>query len=346
MASTLTGPLGPGAWTTGPVADMFSSYVAASALSAAHELGLLDQLAADGSAALRGSPGDGLDANVVQHIYRALSWAQIVVIEDGGSVKPGPQFDAAYAARGYFYWLVRGCGQLFAVTPELAWEQRRQGNFYERDMRAVAVGSRLIGDAEVERMFDKMIATRPVRKVVDLGCGSAHRLIRIAHDHPGIRGIGIDISGDAVRLASEAVAEAGIGHQISIRHADARRLEPAPEYSDTDTLTCVFMGHDFWPFTDCVRTLRGLQLAFPRAQRLLLCDVARTTEPPRPDATAIFTLGFESVHALMGVYVPTLAEWHEAFRASGWNCEGVYPTEAPPNGFLFELTPAGPAETP
>jgi phenylpyruvate C(3)-methyltransferase len=335
--SPLASALDPADWTRGPIADIFSSYIAAAALSAAHELGLLETLAAHGDALIGGDDIEGLDAAVVRQLYTVLSWAKIVEISGDDAVVPGPLFDEAYAARGYFYWLVRGCGQVFTDAPSLAHRQRRTGNFFERDMRAVAIGSWLIGDAEVEGLFDQIIAGLPVRKVADFGCGSASRLIRIAGNNDAVECVGIDISADAVRLATDNVAAAGLTGRIAIRHADVRQLEPIASHADIDTLTCVFMGHDFWPYGDCVRTLRRLHAAFPAASRLLLCDVVRAPETSR-DMT-IFTLGFESVHALMGVYIPTLAEWQQAFAASGWECEVVHPVTAPPNGVLFELAP-------
>ncbi|GGT49785.1 hypothetical protein GCM10010271_62550 [Streptomyces kurssanovii] len=105
-----------------------------------------------------------------------------------------------------------------------------------------------------------------------------------------------------------------------------------------DTVTCVFMGHDIWPYDSCVRTLRRLRTAFPAARRLFICDVVRTSELPSPYTTN-FTLGFKAVHALMGDYLPTLDQWHEAFRESGWDCLNVQPTTVPPNGYLLELSP-------
>lgn len=339
MPSASASALDPREWTTGPLAEMFSSYVAASALSAAHELGLLDQLAAEGTADMS---RDGLDDGVLRRIWATLSWAGIVGIEDD-RVLPGRHFSAAYAARGYFYWLIRGNGQMFAAAPQLARAQKRQGSFFERDMRAVALSSLLIGQTEVEPLFDKLIADQPVAMVADLGCGSAHRLIRMASDRPDLRGIGLDISAEAVQVAGEAVAAAGLGQQISIRHADVRELDPDPDYAAVDTILCVFLGHDFWPLADCVRTLRSLRTVFPAARRLLLCDVVRSSGPPGP-GTPIFALGFEFAHALMGVYLPDLAEWREAFTASGWRCQAIHPTTAPPNGYLFELAAGGRAE--
>lgn len=339
MSSLVTGTAAAATWVRGPVADLFSSSIAASALSAAHELGLLDRLATTGTAAYDGSDDDRLDARVVRALYAALGWAEVVVVTDDRTVSPGPRFDEAYAARGYFYWLVRGCGEVLTVAPALAWERNRTGEFYHRDMRAVALGSRLIGDTEVEALFDTVLAKRPPGRVVDLGCGSGQRLIRIAGNHPATECIGVDIAADAVRLATAAVSDVDLTGRVAIHHADARELDPVPAYSTVDTVTCVFMGHDFWPYESCVRTLRRLRSAFPAVERLLLCDVTRTSEPPGPQAT-IFTLGFELMHALMGVYLPTFAEWQRAFAAGGWSCVAVHPTVAPPNGYLFELAPA------
>jgi amino acid adenylation domain-containing protein len=333
----------PATWVNGPVADIFSSYMAAVALSAAHELDLLERLANDGWVSLDDSDNaengiPQLDTDAVRSICAALSWADVVQIKDDKTLIPGPHFAQAYAARGYFYWMVRGCGELFTQAPRVAQKQVRTGSFYQRDMRAVAVGSKLIGDSEVEPLFDAILAAKNIRKVVDLGCGSGQRLIRIAQQRPKTHCIGIDLSAEAVRVASETVAEHHLQNRISIRLADARSLAPEPAFRDVDTVTCVAMGHDFWPYDNCVLTLDRIHRAFPSIERLLLCDVAKTTAADRTDMT-IFTLGFEMAHALMGVYVPTLEEWQSAFVESGWSCRAIHPTTSPPNGYLFELQP-------
>ncbi|MFY4721403.1 methyltransferase domain-containing protein [Streptomyces sp. LaBMicrA B280] len=321
------------------MANLFSSYVAASALSSAYQLGLLDELSEKGEIPLRGHSGQRLDVNVLRSIYRTLHWAQVVEIKDSDLVIPGTRFEEAYAARGYFYWLVKGCGELFSIAPDVTHEDQRTGDFYHRDMRAVAMGSRHIGEEEVEKLFDKVLADVRLRKVADLGCGSGQRLIRIVGNHPQADGVGVDISNAAVQLATESVREAGLSDQISVLQGNVLALTALPDFADVDTITCVFMGHDFWPYESCVNTLRGLRNAFPAAERLFICDVVRTTELPGPDTT-IFTLGFEAIHALMGDYLPTHDQWLEAFAEGGWECRAIHPTTTPPNGYLFELVPA------
>lgn len=327
-------------WTRGAIADLFSSCVAAVALSAAHEIGLLDALQTNGLVDVGSIYDDGRHADryAVATLCSSLAWAGVVDVE-GATVRPGPRFADAYAARGYFYWLIRGCGNLFTTAPELVWEGQRGPGHYARDMHAVALGSRLIGDTEVEPLFDETLAQREFNVIADLGCGSGQRLMRIARRHPHARGIGIDNAPAAVNLATESVQQSGLASRIAIHQADVLRLQPQPEYADVNIVTCVFMGHDFWPMNSCVRTLRGLRAAFPKATTLLLCDVTRSSTSPGPD-TPIFTLGFELAHALMDTYLPTRAEWDAAFAGGGWELRSATATVAPPGGTLFDLTPA------
>jgi SAM-dependent methyltransferase len=325
-------------WIRGHVADLFSSYVAAAALSAFYELGLMQRIATEGEIRLgqAGNGGQEIDSGVLHAICNTLSWAEVVEVSECQIVTRGPRFDDAFAARGYFYWLVQGCGGLVSEAGHIARVCNRTGNFYRRDMGAVAIGSRLIGDTEVEPLFDEILSRLRVEKLVDLGCGSGQRVIRIASQSQARQCLGIDISEEAVRLATAAVENLELTDRVSIIHADARNLEYDPVISDANVITCIFMGHDFWPYDQCVRTLRQLRCAFPMADRLLMCDVVRTTSPADAD-TAIFTLGFELVHALMGVYLPTLEEWGRAFADGGWTCMNIYELKAPSNGFLFEL---------
>lgn len=332
--------LATGLATHGRGAELFSSYVAAAAVSCAFELGILDRLLKADQFDVGDREFAGVHQAVMNATLRSLHWAGVVEYdESSGRVRRGLSFEEVYAARGYIYWLVRGCGELLATAPAVASPEAREGAFYRRDMTAVAIGSRIIGDDQVESLFDSLICGEDPIVVADLGCGSAARLIRIVRRIHGSAGVGIDISSEAVRLASENVATEGLGEVISIRQADVLALRPSDEFVQVDTVTCVFMGHDFWPMDRCVETLNGIGRCFPNANRLLLCDVVQTVGSPDP-STPIFVLGFESIHALMAVPVPTLDEWREAFRASNWRLDRVTSTQSPPNGYLFELARA------
>lgn len=228
---------------------------------------------------------------------------------------------------------------MLRTAPDLARESNRTGDFCRRDMRAVAIASRLMGEKEVQDLLDEAVAAQPVKKIADLGCGSGHRMIHLAQTHPGIECVGLDIAEDAVKLTGETIRDLGLSDRVCVHQADARNLKPAPGYADVDTIISVFMGHDCWPHDDFLRSMDLTREAFPAAKRLLLCDVARGDGLPGA-GTGIFTVGYEAVHALMGVYLPTLAEWKSAFAETSWDCQKVTPMGVPPNGFLAELVPA------
>ncbi|HUZ25464.1 MAG TPA: class I SAM-dependent methyltransferase [Streptosporangiaceae bacterium] len=326
------------AFTRGPAAALFSSYVAAAAVSAASELGILDVLARQDCYDIPAATASaGLDETVVRRLLAALVWAGAVRVERDEAT-PGPQFDALYAARGYFYWLVRGCGGLFSDAGA-AVSAQRVGEFYTRDMRAVAIGSRLIGDALVEPLFDEILDGLHINMIADLGCGSGQRLLRVADRHPKVRGLGIDIAPQAVELANLSIDQAGQAHRLTVVQGDVLDLGAFDPCTEVEVVTCVFMGHDFWPRERCVAALSSLRRAFPNASQLLLCDVVRSDCAPGPD-TGIFTLGFELIHALMGVYLPAREEWLGAFADAGWELVRAIDVAAPPGCVLFDLRPA------
>src|SRR5882757_1989308 len=101
----LTAPPSP-SFTTGPAADLFSSYVVTAAVSASVQLGLLDQLRDCGTVDIEAAAGDHLDVGVVRRLLTTIAWAGIVEV-DGDKVSQGPRFAEVYDARGYFYWLVK-----------------------------------------------------------------------------------------------------------------------------------------------------------------------------------------------------------------------------------------------
>jgi phenylpyruvate C(3)-methyltransferase len=325
------------AFTRGPTAALFSSYVAAVAVSTASELGVLDALAQQGRYDIpAATKAAGIDETVVRRLLAALAWAGAVRV-DNDQVTPGAQFHALYEARGYFYWLVRGCGGLFSDAGA-AVSAQRVGEYYTRNMRAVAIGSRLIGDALVEPLFDELLDGLHFNMIADLGCGSGQRLLRVADLHPKVHGVGIDIAPEAVELANRSIADAGQAHRLTVVAGDVLNLGTFAPFTEVDIVTCVFMGHDFWPRQRCVSALTALHDAFPNAERFLLCDVVRSDCPPGP-GTRIFTLGFELIHALMGVYLPSREEWLGALADAGWKLVRALDVDAPPGCVLFDLVP-------
>jgi len=189
----------------------------------------------------------------------------------------------------------------------------------------------------IDPYFEKVLREIPFNTVVDLGCGSAERLIKLAKKYPNLSGIGIDINSESVSLAQSCVAQEGLSERITIMQGDMRNLKTQSEFETVDTLLSFFCGHDMWPKDNCLQVMRHLRSVFPNLKRFLLCDTYRSDVVPSSDIP-IFTLGFETVHAVAGQYIPSISEWMDVFAQSGWKCIRQNYVEAPFTT-IFDLHP-------
>ncbi|HET6711179.1 methyltransferase domain-containing protein [Amycolatopsis sp.] len=318
--------------------DIFNSAVAATAIGAAWEVGGLDELhEREALDVAEFAARNELDATATTAMFRALA-AVGIVRREGGRVTKGPGFAEAYEAKQFFYWLCQGSWELFGNMPFVLRHKNRSGAFYRRDAKAISHASREANRKYFDPLFWEVLESLDFAfaSVTDLGSGSGERLIQIGRRYPAVRGLGLDVETASVEMAALAVEGSGMADRISFACADVRAIEPRPEFADVELLTCFMMGHDLWPKEDCVESLRRLRRAFPRARRFLLGDTVRTTGIADAELP-IFTLGFEVGHALMDVYVPTRAEWHEVFEAGGWRCLTEHVNDRLAGTVVFEL---------
>lgn len=323
------------------VAGVFNSAVAAAAIGAAWEIGALDHLDEHGKLDVEQFARDrDLDVDATHAVFQAL--ASVGVVERaGGHVLTGQHFAETLRARSLFHWLVQGSGALFSAMSSVLPKANRTGHFYQRDAAAIGYACREINARFFDPVFWSVMSGLDFTfsRVADLGSGSGQRLIEIVRAYPGVTGIGVDIAAPALEFSTGELASAGLADRISFLEADVRALEPRPEFAGVELLTCFMMGHDFWPRPNCVATLRKLREVFPDAKRLLLGDTGRTTEYADTEIP-VFTLGFEVGHALMGVRLPTLEDWHNVFTDGGWRCTATHLIETPAASAIFELEPA------
>jgi S-adenosylmethionine-diacylgycerolhomoserine-N-methlytransferase len=71
------------------------------------------------------------------------------------------------------------------------------------------------------------LALRPGQTVVEVGCGTARNLIRIARLYPGARLFGLDASAEMLRTATQNIAAAGLSDRIGLVQGYAEGLSPA-----------------------------------------------------------------------------------------------------------------------
>lgn len=331
------------------VATIFNSAVAAAAISAAWELGLLDELRNQKKVNLdQFITQHDLDKHSMQGLVTALAVADVVVKdeEDYSTVLPGRLLEETYLTKSLFHWLTIGSGGLFSRIPHVVRNSNRTGSFYQRDSVAIAYACRDINYQHFDPVFWAAMdgLDYSIHSVVDLGSGGGERLMQILDRYPAATGIGIDVAGPAIKVATADAAARGFEGRLSFFEGDARELSYRDDFAQVNLLTCFLMGHDFWPREKCVASLQRLRKAFPNAQRFLLGDTTRVLLNCPESAHAVtdsnvpaFTLGFEFGHAMMGVYLPTMEDWEGVFAEGGWHCRKRHLVESSYLSVIFEL---------
>ncbi|MBC2874300.1 MULTISPECIES: class I SAM-dependent methyltransferase [Streptomyces] len=325
-------------WATS--ARIYNSAVAAWAIGAAWEVGALDELQERGSLdTAEFAARHDLDPASTLGMFRALASVG-VVRRDGTRVVPAEDFAEIHRTRSLFHWLMNGSGELFRQMPSVLRNENRAGTFYQRDPVAIARSCKEISVFCYDPWFWRAMEGLDfdVRVAADLGCGSGERLMQILRRHPDARGLGVDIAGDSLKVAAADAADAGLAGRLSFVEADMLTMDPRPEFTEVDLLTCFMAGHDFWPREQCVATLARLRELFPNARRFLLGDATRSVGVPDAEMP-VFMLGFEVAHDLMGTFMPTMADWEGVFAESGWRLRHKHDIGMVANEVIFELEP-------
>jgi S-adenosylmethionine-diacylgycerolhomoserine-N-methlytransferase len=95
---------------------------------------------------------------------------------------------------------------------------RRQRHFYDLTRKYYLLGrDRLVRDLQA----------RPGQTIVEIGCGTARNLIRIAERYPGVKLYGLDASAQMLRTAGDAIDRAKLSGRIELKHGLAEDVTPA-----------------------------------------------------------------------------------------------------------------------
>ncbi len=77
---------------------------------------------------------------------------------------------------------------------------------------------------------DRLIAEiglKPGDRLVEIGCGTARNLVKIAKAYPQVELFGLDASLEMLKSAEETIRRAGLSHRITLAHGYAENLSPA-----------------------------------------------------------------------------------------------------------------------
>lgn len=95
---------------------------------------------------------------------------------------------------------------------------RHQRHFYDITRKYYLFGR--------DRLIKEM-ALKDGDRLVEIGCGTARNLIKIAKAYPGVRLFGLDASHEMLKSAAENVARAGLSDRIHLAQGYAEHLSPA-----------------------------------------------------------------------------------------------------------------------
>lgn len=96
---------------------------------------------------------------------------------------------------------------------------RLQRHFYDLTRKPYLLGrDTLIRELDVP----------PSGSVLEIGCGTARNLLRIARRYPTARCLGVDISSVMLRTARTSIKREGADHRVRVALADATSFDPMP----------------------------------------------------------------------------------------------------------------------
>lgn len=221
--------------------------------------------------------------------------------------------------RGWFH-LAYGYEPVLHELEALLRKEATYGKDVVRDGRSVAVGS---GQASADFYFP--LATDYIRRarygrVLDIGCGDGTFLAYLSAAVPGVRGVGIDLSAEAVEHGRASLTANGLGQRIELYQGDAFEINSLKaKLTGVDAAVCFFVLHELFTHRD-----RGGTVGFLRAFRETLPNVPITvfeTIRPSPDemrARPGPALEYYLFHDLSGQTPIGQAGWRQVFHEAGF----------------------------
>ncbi|HEX6521661.1 MAG TPA: class I SAM-dependent methyltransferase [Streptosporangiaceae bacterium] len=322
------------------VDEAFNGYVAAQIVFALDRLGLLEELLEHGRADVRAAAARiGADQVMLGALLRAAQTCGYLVLRDDIAVITPAGRDMAFM-RGYFTWAVGGYADLFSGIAGIISGDRRFNSDVFRDEAMVALGSSQNDRAFMAQTVDEVIGQLDFTAIADLGSGISARLCRVTAAR-GVRGVGLDISAAATRLAEDSIRRAGLDGNVLALEADVlgvvKGTEKYPVLAEVDAVMSFFLLHDLLAAPDTrSRVMPGLREAFPKARTFVLADTMIRPAQPADTTLPVFSLGYELAHALMGVPLHAKDTYEALFEEAGLRTRQVLPFGTP-HSWLYVL---------
>ena len=161
---------------------------------------------------------------------------------------------------------------------------RRQRYFYDLTRKYYLFGR------------DKAIAELQLpagARLVEVGCGTARNLVRIARRYPNAQLFGLDASAEMLRTASRSIQRAGLERQIALAHGYAEALCPAL-FGESESFDAVLFSYSLSMIPDWRLALRAANAALAPGGRIQIVDFG--------DLTGLGKLGERALRAWLALF--------------------------------------------
>jgi SAM-dependent methyltransferase len=316
-----------------PVFDYMQAYVTCTIISALEKLGALDQLAEHGVV-----PAElGYEEFLGNATFHYLA-ERGIVRQDGNRYVLTESGRDLYNERGYLLWLAGGYGEALNSLDTLLTRKQTFGTEVDRDVRWVAVGSALVGAADLRDEVMEILGGIEFSTIGDIGCGNGHFLIDLCRATKA-KGVGFDISPAACEEATQEVEKAGFGDRISIVQVDATDVDSVPHLEDIDLVMAFFfmhevleLGHDV-----LVNYLTRTCERLPAGAYVLTCEVAPPTQSE--DTAEAFGPEYVYTQALMSQGLMNGDQWSAAFTEAGFQVDRIVEGRLPGSRLILVRKP-------
>lgn len=316
-----------------PVFEIMSAYTTCTVLSALEKLGVLDPLAEHGVVPAELGHEEFLGAAT----WRYLTERGVVRAEGERLVLTDAGRDL-YRERGYLLWLAGGYGDALNALDTLLTKEQKFGVDVERDLRWVAVGSALIGAADLRAELLEILDSIEFSTIADIGCGNGHFLIDLCQVTDA-DGVGYDISPASCTEARREVAKAGLADRISIVEVDATDVESVPRLEEVQLVIAFFFMHEMLEHgkDTLVHYLSGLFRRLPAGAYVLTAEIA----PPErsADTAEYFSPEYVYTQALMSQHMMSGEDWGGTFAKAGFEVARIVPGRLPGSRLVLVRKP-------
>jgi SAM-dependent methyltransferase len=189
----------------------------------------------------------GLSHRHAVGLLRFLVTQDLFTEERGETFWPTQRGRAMFSppALGWLRMFIGGYGPLMETSLDLLTGKKVHGKDVRRDGYFVGAGSSIVTSAIFDEVPYRLIERYQLRAVADLGCGGGRFLIEWARRHPDNRGVGVDISAEAIQSARDEARRAGVHDRVRFVVADGFDLSAlSRECGAVDIFYAFAMEHE------------------------------------------------------------------------------------------------------